>query len=256
MSSTATRPTTDAGLLTSGTLANARTTATPFNTANAIVARGASGEINVGAATFVTDVLNVATFRSTFATGARFTVDSVSGTPNAGFNLSENGVIKWVLATYSGGRFTFYNATANNEALGIDGATNAATFGGVVTAPAFRGAGVCPTGSILPFGGTVAPAGWLLCNGDAVARAGYPDLYAVVGDAYGPGDGYSTFNLPSFADRGPIGPGTYSLGTPIGDWAPSAAVTAGVTYGSDATVVTEFANNPPRSVVCNFIIKV
>ena len=255
MSSTVTAPITDASLLTSGTLANARTTATPFNTVNAIVARGANGEINVGVATFVTDVLNVATFRSTFATGARFTVDSVSGAPNAGFNLSENGVIKWVLATYSGGRFTFYNATANNEAIGIDGGTNAATFGGVVTALGFRGAGACPTGSILTFGGTVAPTGWLICDGSAVSRSTYSDLFALVGTAYGPGDGSTTFNVPDFTDRGPIGPGTYSVGTQIGDWSPAATTSATVAFGADATVVTEFAANPPRSTVCSFIIK-
>lgn len=104
--------------------------ATVAATANRIVLRGTGGEINATVGTFVTDVLNVATFRSTFATGARFTVDSVSGAANAGFNLSGNGVLKWVLATYNNGRFTFYNGSLGQEAIGIDSATNAATFGG------------------------------------------------------------------------------------------------------------------------------
>ena len=113
----------------------------------------------------------------------------------------------------------------------------------------------CPTGSLMPFAGTVAPDGWLLCDGSAVSRSTYGDLFALVGEAYGAGDGSSTFNLPDFADRGPIGPGTYTVGTGIGDWAPAAATAADVAFGTDANVVTAFANNPPRSVVVSFIIK-
>ena len=77
---------------------------------------------------YATNLLNVN------GTGSytRLTIDSTSGTANAGINLSENGLIKWVIATYSGGRFTFYNGTAGAEALGIDGATSAATFQGDV----------------------------------------------------------------------------------------------------------------------------
>lgn len=58
-----------------------------------------------------------------------------------------------------------------------------------------------PTGTILPFGGTVAPAGFLLCNGAAVAVTAQPGLFAVIGRAYGPGDGSTTFNLPNGQNR-------------------------------------------------------
>lgn len=52
-------------------------------------------------------------------------------------------------------------------------------------------------GAILGFGGTVAPSGFLLCNGAAVSRAGYSALFAVIGTTYGVGDGSTTFNLPT-----------------------------------------------------------
>ena len=56
--------------------------------------------------------------------------------------------------------------------------------------------GGVPTGTILPYGGSTAPNGFLLCDGSAVSRTTYAALYAVIGDVYGAGDGNSTFNLP------------------------------------------------------------
>ena len=49
------------------------------------------------------------------------------------------------------------------------------------------------------------PDGWLECDGSAVGRAAYPALFAAVGDAYGPGDEATTFNLPDFRDRVVVG---------------------------------------------------
>ncbi len=58
-----------------------------------------------------------------------------------------------------------------------------------------------PAGSILAFGGASAPAGYLLCNGLAVSRTTYADLFASIGTAFGEGDGTTTFNLPDFQGR-------------------------------------------------------
>lgn len=54
-----------------------------------------------------------------------------------------------------------------------------------------------PTGSILDFGGTAAPTGFLMCDGSAISRTTYADLFSVVGTAFGVGDGSTTFNLPA-----------------------------------------------------------
>jgi microcystin-dependent protein len=62
-----------------------------------------------------------------------------------------------------------------------------------------------PTGAILPFGGSSAPTGFLLCNGAAVSRSTYSALYAAIGTAFGAGDGSTTFNLPDLRGRFPCG---------------------------------------------------
>lgn len=58
-----------------------------------------------------------------------------------------------------------------------------------------------PAGAILPFGGSIAPAGYLLCDGSAVSRTTYADLFAVVGTSFGSGNGSTTFTLPDFRGR-------------------------------------------------------
>lgn len=55
---------------------------------------------------------------------------------------------------------------------------------------------VQPAGMISMFGNTSAPAGWLKCNGQAVSRTTYSDLFDAIGTVYGAGDGSTTFNLP------------------------------------------------------------
>lgn len=58
-----------------------------------------------------------------------------------------------------------------------------------------------PAGVVQAFAGTTVPDGWLLCDGSAVSRTTYADLYAVIGDTYGDGDGSTTFNLPDLTDK-------------------------------------------------------
>lgn len=64
---------------------------------------------------------------------------------------------------------------------------------------------VTPIGAVLPFAGSAAPTGFLLCDGTAVSRTTYAALFAIIGTAYGAGDGSSTFNVPSLLGRVPIG---------------------------------------------------
>ena len=53
-----------------------------------------------------------------------------------------------------------------------------------------------PTGSVFCIAVATVPSGYLECNGAAVSRTTYSVLFAVIGTAYGTGDGSSTFNLP------------------------------------------------------------
>jgi microcystin-dependent protein len=58
-----------------------------------------------------------------------------------------------------------------------------------------------PSGTILPFGGVTAPAGWLLCDGSAISRTTYANLYSAIGVVWGSGDGSITFHLPDLRGR-------------------------------------------------------
>ena len=66
-----------------------------------------------------------------------------------------------------------------------------------------------PIGTILPFGGHAGTAqtnalersGWLSCNGQAVSRRDFADLFDAIGISFGAGDQTNTFNLPDLRGR-------------------------------------------------------
>ena len=75
-----------------------------------------------------------------------------------------------------------------------------------------------PAGVITQFAGSTAPTGWLLCNGNAVSRTTYSALFTAIGTTYGTGNGSTTFNLPNFQGRVPVGSNTtYALGSSGGE---------------------------------------
>lgn len=65
-------------------------------------------------------------------------------------------------------------------------------------------------GIILPFAGSTAPTGWLLCAGQAVNRTTYAGLFAAIGTTFGVGDGSTTFNVPDL--RGRVAAGVDNMG--------------------------------------------
>lgn len=79
--------------------------------------------------------------------------------------------------------------------------------------------GAVPVGSVIPFAGSSAPTGWLLCDGTVKSRTTYANLFAEISTTYGAGDGSTTFNLPDMRGRVPVGldSGTFdSLGEALG----------------------------------------
>lgn len=62
-----------------------------------------------------------------------------------------------------------------------------------------------PIGSMIPYGKSTAPTNWLICDGSAVSRTTYAELFAVIGTSYGVGDGSTTFNLPNKKGRVSVG---------------------------------------------------
>lgn len=72
-------------------------------------------------------------------------------------------------------------------------------------------ASLLPVGSIIPYGASKTPDGYLLCNGATVSRTTYSDLFAAIGTTWGSGDGSTTFTLPGLIDRVPWG--SFTAGT-------------------------------------------
>lgn len=139
-----------------------------------------------------------------------------------------------------------------------------------------------PAGAIMPYGGSTAPGGWLLCDGSAVSRTTYATLFGIMGTAYGVGDGATTFNLPDLQGRVPVGKGTHAdvaalgdndgsaladrrpkhkhtvVGTSTGSVQPSAGGANGAVGAGSTVTVGPQTNSPtdaPAYVVVNYVVK-
>ena len=67
-----------------------------------------------------------------------------------------------------------------------------------------------PVGSVIAFGASTAPTGWLLTDGSTISRTTYSGLFAVIGEDFGAGNGSTTFELPSYNNSG-SGPQKYII---------------------------------------------
>jgi microcystin-dependent protein len=75
-----------------------------------------------------------------------------------------------------------------------------------------------PAGIVMPFAGSTAPQGYLLCDGSAVSRDTYSALFTAIGTVYGAGDGATTFNLPDLSGRVVLGVSqSHALGSTGGE---------------------------------------
>ena len=86
------------------------------------------------------------------------------------------------------------------------GTENQLLQAGSAGTPAFATVtGLNPAGSIIMWGATSTPTGYLPCDGAAISRSTYADLFSAISTSYGVGDGSSTFNVPNLEARFPIG---------------------------------------------------
>lgn len=98
-------------------------------------------------------------------------------------------------------------------------------------------------GAVLPYAGSAAPDGWLLCYGQAISRATYSHLFAVVGTTFGAGDGSTTFNVPDLRGRVPAGKDNMG-GTAAGRLTTAGAGVDGVTLGAAGGAQTHTLTTP------------
>lgn len=82
-----------------------------------------------------------------------------------------------------------------------------------------------PAGTIIDFGGSAAPSGFLSCDGSAISRTTYSRLFSAIGTTWGAGDGSTTFNLPNLQRKATIGAGGTAVSGP--------ANTVGATGGEE-----------------------
>mgnify|MGYP000919683721 CR=1 FL=1 len=68
-----------------------------------------------------------------------------------------------------------------------------------------------PIGTILNYAAETAPLGWLICDGSAISRTTYVNLFTAISTAWGIGDGSSTFNLPNLQGAFLRGTGTGTI---------------------------------------------
>lgn len=102
-----------------------------------------------------------------------------------------------------GGNIKLTGATQANQTLVSDGAGNMVLQS--VNSGGIEPGLLPPVGSLMPYAGATAPTGWLLCDGSAVSRSTFGNLFAVCGTTYGAGNGTTTFNLPDLRGRVPVG---------------------------------------------------
>ena len=108
---------------------------------------------------------------------------------------------------------------------------------------------ITPIGVIRLFAGSVAPDGWLICNGSTVSRSAYNNLFKVIGTTYGVGNSNDTFTLPDMRGRCPIGVGTgasltaRTLGSNVGAETVTLSEANMASHTHATTVGTQSANH-------------
>lgn len=96
-----------------------------------------------------------------------------------------------------------------------------------------------PAGIIMAFGGAAAPTGFLACDGSAVSRTTYADLFTAIGTTWGAGNGSTTFNVPDLRGIFLRGTGTNATGSSSGAVGPSVGTYAADTYLNHSHTATD-----------------
>ncbi len=105
---------------------------------------------------------------------------------------------------------------------------------------------------IMAFGGSFAPVNWAFCHGQLIPISQNTALFALIGTTYG-GNGQTTFGLPDFRGRVPIGAGqgpglpNYQLGQTGGNETFTLGVNNIPAHNHQAVVSVGVTDAPPTS---------
>lgn len=107
------------------------------------------------------------------------------------------------LDAYYDGRKIGYYITATKRLIGIAWKTGGGALESVFTL--IKNDRL--PGTMEMFTGSTMPPGWLLCNGAAISRTTYKNLFGIIGTSWGAGDTTTTFNIPDLRGAAPAGAG-------------------------------------------------
>jgi microcystin-dependent protein len=134
--------------------------------------------------------------------------------PNAGGNAGNTATVVVVAGTQTTGTPVAPALPASSIPIAAVGPITSATASitnSIITDPRYIAGRKAPVGTMELIAGSTSslntPNGWLYCNGQAVSRTTYADLFVILGTSYGAGDGSTTFNIPDLRDRVPVAGG-------------------------------------------------
>lgn len=173
---------------------------------NAAASATSAGTSATNAATSATAASNSATNAATSETNAGTSATNAAASATSAINSAT------AAATSETNAATSANSASTSATNAVTSATNAATSATAASESATSAANSAelastfahrlPVGTIYAYAGNGEnPIGALLCDGSAVSRTMYPDLFAKIGTTYGAGDGSTTFNLPNLSDN-------------------------------------------------------
>jgi len=107
---------------------------------------------------------------------------------------------RWLILNQTSGAFALLLKTPSGSTIAVPQGTEKIVF--CDGANSLLRADRHDVGEVRDFAGSNPPPGTLECDGSAISRTRYPDLYAKIGTTWGGGDGFTTFNLPNLKDTG------------------------------------------------------
>ncbi len=140
----------------------------------------------------------------TFSSGNQVTAQKLDDIIGQAFFTSAADTTDNSTLTLGSSKLKVADAGITSTQLATDSVITAKIQDGAVTAAKLDAGAVSvlmPSGSLMPYAGSSAPTGYLLCDGAAISRSTYSALFALVGTTYGSGDGSSTFNIPDLRGR-------------------------------------------------------